>query len=1032
MSALQELFDYFENADEMVYISDAETNDLVFMNHCLRESLGCTDREDYVGKKCHKVLQDNDAPCNFCKNHVPEIGKFFSSIYENPELHECFIIKYTLLAHDGRIYRITTVSKINQSHIGKIEKYFTRREAVLNECLQVFFSTLDPDKSFIKLLRYIGKIFQGDRTYIFEVYENDTISNTYEWCAEGVKPQIDILKDLPISDITYWADTFGEGRNVEIGDVEEIRNDYPETYSLLKPQNIHSLVAAPIQKDGVLKGFMGIDNPSPDSLSLLSQTLKELGNYLFSQLHRRDLVHRFNKTSYRDLLTGAYNQNAMFEHNMTVQQWKSFGVVYCDINGLKETNETQGHDAGNKMIQECYALLKKSLHTEWIYRIGGDEFVALYYNVSEDEIKDDIRALRLSVMQSICQISIGFSWSDEQPLNTEDVLNKADALMDEEKETYYINLEKSTKNPFPRIQEKGHHALLNDSTTDAQLKLQHFLSNTYCDVSFLLTILGSDNGTSYFFFGDMQKNLYYISDNMRKKFGFSNNIVSDLINKWASRIEDKHVLKKFWADIHAVLEKKQVYHDLRYQITDVQGKSIWIRCFGKIQWNEDGTKPLFLSGRMTQQDENFIVDTLTNFPTETVLIRHLEHIQKLQQHCHAIGFSFHHISQINSKFGRNYGDELIKSVVRELDEQMNQELAFYRLTGMRCLALTEIQTEENMKRIVSKIKAIIDKVYASYGILLKNTCSFAVIEYPQQDGLPQDFIEHMILLVKVASEFPTQLYLNDSNENIRKMKERLALENTLLENIDHNMENFRIVIQPIVSAKDCTPIGGETLLRWTFQGKEISPSVFIPILEKKQMIHQVGRWVLEQAVHSCVRILTYDPDFYLTVNVSLQQLDDEDFLDFIRQTMMKYDLDGKHIVIELTESCMDDEPEKLERFVNGCKDMNIRIALDDFGSGYSSLRVLLRYPSSIIKLDRSLLLEMSDSDEKNGFITSIVYACHQFGKKVCMEGVETSFQNQIVKQAGCDLIQGYYYYKPIETKQIYQMIADKYAEEREA
>ncbi len=192
------------------------------------------------------------------------------------------------------------------------------------------------------------------------------------------------------------------------------------------------------------------------------------------------------------------------------------------------------------------------------------------------------------------------------------------------------------------------------------------------------------------------------------------------------------------------------------------------------------------------------------------------------------------------------------------------------------------------------------------------------------------------------------------------------------------------------------------------------------------MIYLAGRWVFEHAVRACVRLTALMQDFYLTVNVSLQQLDDDGFVSFIRQTLDKYQLDGRHIVLELTESCMDSQPEKLDLFVQECAKMNIRIALDDFGSGYSSLRVLLRYPSDIIKLDRSLLMEMTDSSEKNGFITSIVYACHQFGKKVCMEGVETDFQKDLVIKAGCDLIQGFYYYKPLELDDVYRLIGGQY------
>lgn len=1028
---MKDLFDYFEGLDEAVYISDVETNEIIFMNRCLRKTLGYTEKDIYKGKKCHKVLQESDSPCIFCNNKELEVGKFAVWAHENPVLSQRYVIRDTLIEFAGRKYRVEVATEMDQSGMEKAAHYFTRREAVLNECLQMFFSTPDPDRSLDRLLSYLGETFHGDRTYIFEIYEDSKTSNTYEWCAPGIKPQMDILRDLPMSDIEYWIQIFAKEELLNIPDIEEIRKKSPSTYTLLKSQKIKSLIAGAIQEDGILKGFIGIDNPAEESVFLLEQVLKELGKYMIPQLKRRDLYRRFNKMSYQDLLTGAYNHNAMFEHNMLEGNWKSFGAIYCDINGLKETNDTQGHSAGNALIQECYQVLKKTLHTEWIYRVGGDEFVALYYDASEDALKKDVEGLRLAVMQSVCQMSIGSAWSDRMPIDTEQILNLADTQMYKEKEQYYANLVSALDETSQKVVD-GSSFPADQNMADYQIKLQRFLSNTYCDISFLLTLLGNDNSTSYFFFGDMQKNLFFISENMRKKFGFENNIVSDLINQWAKRIVEPNLLKRFWDDINAMLEKKQSYHDLRYQIADAQGKKIWIRCFGKIKWNEDGTKPLFFAGRMTQQDEGFIVDALTNFPTDTVLEKQLKRVQESGMRCQAIGFSFHNITQINNNHGRSYGDCLIRGITRELTDKLADQLKFYRLSGMRCLALTECHSEEETKALICQIKEIIDNAYQEQGVALQYTCSFALMYYPQDGVSPQDFIENMLALIKVAHQSPAQLYIDDSAGNIKKMQKISSMESCLIENIINGMVNFRIVVQPVVSTQDGIPIGGETLLRWRFRGEEVSPGVFIPIIENEHMIHLVGRWVFEQAVRSCVRILTYAPDFYLTVNVSLQQLADEGFIEFIKQTLHKYELGGEHIVMELTESCMDDQPEKLEQFVKACEDMKIRIALDDFGSGYSSLRVLLRYPSSIIKLDRSLLLEMSDSFEKNGFITSIVYACHQFGKMVCMEGVETDFQNEIVKESGCDLIQGFYYYRPMELDRVYELLAERYEESKQS
>ncbi len=1028
---MKELLDYLEGLDKSAYISDVQTYEIIFMNRYLRNSLGYAENDEYKGRKCHKILYNSDSPCSFCNNKILENGKFTEWIYENPIIKQRCAVENTLITSNGKNYRVEVSSEDALSQIEKTTHYFAINEAVLNKCLQLFFSSSDPNKSLEALLKYIGESFDADRTYIFEINEDKTASRTYEWCAEKIKPQKELLRSLPISDIDYIISLFAYSKVAQIENLEAIKEQYPVTYSLLKPQKINSLIAAAIYKDGVLSGFLGIDNPKNKSFSLLSRTARELCRYIPLQLERCRLYNKLKKISYKDSLTGAYNSNAMFEHGINAEGCFSFGALYCDINNLKRLNDAQGHSAGNLLIKKCFGIMKRFLKTKWIYRMGNDEFVALFYDVDSEEMKRQAESLRISFLQNNCQISMGYDWSDKKPIDTEQVLNRADSLMYAEKERYYAALAGLMKNEFAQ-NDRCLQFSLDKSSTDYCFRLHQFLANTYFDISFLLTVLGNDNSTNYFFFGDMQKNLFFISENMRKKFGFENNIVFDLINRWADRISNPVLLEKFWNDIKATLDKKQKQHDLRYQIADCRGNYIWVRCFGKIKWSEDGKKPLFFAGRMSQQDEGFVVDALTNFPAETVLEKQLENILSSDSSCHAIGFSFHSISQINNNHGRKYGDKLIRKIATELHERFSDSLTFYRLSGMRCLALANTADTEEVKKLVLQIKSIIDQAYAEQGISLQHTCSFAVMHYPQSDVSPQDFIENMISLIRISNQSPSRLYIDNSAKSIEEIQKTASIEIHLIEDILNGMKNFRVVIQPVSCVKTGVPLGGETLLRWSFQGKDVSPSTFIPIMENEHMMCLAGRWVFEQTVRSCVRILSYAPNFYLTVNVSLQQLNDDGLIDFIGKTLAKYDLSGEHIVIELTESCMDNQPEKLEKFVKACTDMNIKFALDDFGSGYSSLRVLLKYPSSIIKLDRSLLLEMGDSFEKKGFITSIVYACHQFGKKVCMEGVETKLQYNLAKESGCDLVQGFYCFKPMELDCVYQLVSQEMKKQNKA
>jgi len=115
---------------------------------------------------------------------------------------------------------------------------------------------------------------------------------------------------------------------------------------------------------------------------------------------------------------------------------------------------------------------------------------------------------------------------------------------------------------------------------------------------------------------------------------------------------------------------------------------------------------------------------------------------------------------------------------------------------------------------------------------------------------------------------------------------------------------------------------------------------------------------------------------------------------------------------------------KVREFIDGCRSLGIRVAIDDFGDGYSSLAFLLKHSSDIVKLDKSLIGEMLSSDDNENFINSIIYACHRFGKKICAEGVETDDEYKAIKIAGADMIQGYYFYKPLELPVFYDLLSE--------
>ena len=551
--------------------------------------------------------------------------------------------------------------------------------------------------------------------------------------------------------------------------------------------------------------------------------------------------------------------------------------------------------------------------------------------------------------------------------------------------------------------------------------LEYFYSHAYHDMRFFLKAITQNDSNSCVFFGDIQQQLYYISDNLKNLFGFPDNLMQNFFHHWIQRIHGNKWKTIFATELKNAITRKQDLIDLRQQVTDRDGNVIWVRFYGAIQWSPYRDKPLFFACRISRQDQLFAVDPITNFPTAGTLQRYLSQGTDYDSRYTAIGFCYNYIPQINTMYGRNLANRLIEQTSRQLTGHFAERLSFYRLPGVRCLTVINSADNLDPMDVLQQIRKIIGQQYQSFGILVPKPCSFALMHIRKSNISADNFQETMVSLLKMARRDLEAPYLEDSALNLERIHKRSDMEMTVKQDVLTGMRNFRPVIQPVVSAKTGKIVGGEMLMRWKYEGRDVSPATFIPVLESDNMINIAGRWILEKAVKACKQITSFIPDFYLSVNVSLQQLRDPELLRFIPAVLKKYDLDGSHLVLETTESCLDRDSAAVQTFVDTCHNLGVRIALDDFGTGYSSLRVLLKYSTDIIKLDRSLLLEMSESEEKYNFITSIVFACHQFRKTVCVEGVETAAHRNLVDHACCDTIQGFYYYRPAELDEVYEL-----------
>ena len=305
----------------------------------------------------------------------------------------------------------------------------------LIQCVTELSSDQDINISIQNLLKIVTQYFDSDRTYIFKYdSEREVLINTFEYVQHGITPQINNLQDVPISVLPHWMEHFRNAEPYYISDLEQERNY--DSYEILKAQDIQRLITFPlIKKDGEVLGFVGVDNPQRfyDDATLLSSIQFFITNSLMTKKQEDQLKYM----SYRDMLTSLYNRNKYmhFLDENKGRTLENIGASFIDLNGLKQINDQQGHEAGDALI--CHAAkVISSIFPDDAYRIGGDEFVVIKTGITQAEFTEKIALLQEKMKEEKINSSVGFLWK-KSCADLEETLKEADQKMYEEKERYY-------------------------------------------------------------------------------------------------------------------------------------------------------------------------------------------------------------------------------------------------------------------------------------------------------------------------------------------------------------------------------------------------------------------------------------------------------------------------------------------------------------------------------------------------------------------------------------------------------------------
>ena len=435
---MQKIWEFFENMNELVYVSDMDSYELLYMNKKAREMYNFASVEELAGRKCHELIQGSKGPCAMCNNKDLEPGYFKEWSYYNPQLNRHFILKDTMIQYGDRRCRMELAfdNTIHQQQSQMIDSY-QKLESLANEGMRVALQATVPDQSLEVILEYLGNALKGERTYIFERNAKGNDDNTYEWVANGVEPAKDMLQDLPAEVCAKWYQDFREDKNIMIHDLEDIRESDPLQYENLKRQNIHALVVVPLYFDKKIIGFYGVDNPPKGALDYAETMLQIMAHFIVSSIRRRELLKQLQNMSFRDRLTQLGNRFAMDEYVDRVCADESIGVVYGDITGLKRINDSQGHEAGDRLILRACDCLREVFGGYGLFRTGGDELLALCPGITQETLNEKVQELKSCMPKHDVVMAVGAVWRADSRDGVDWLLSEADRLMYEEKAAYY-------------------------------------------------------------------------------------------------------------------------------------------------------------------------------------------------------------------------------------------------------------------------------------------------------------------------------------------------------------------------------------------------------------------------------------------------------------------------------------------------------------------------------------------------------------------------------------------------------------------
>lgn len=536
--------------------------------------------------------------------------------------------------------------------------------------------------------------------------------------------------------------------------------------------------------------------------------------------------------------------------------------------------------------------------------------------------------------------------------------------------------------------------------------------------------------------GDLINQKRYFSEKLYDIIGYST-LEMGPFKAWFDIIhpEDIIMVKRL---IKKQIDEKTAVACFEYRVKSKDEGYKWLRSNTKCEFDENGTATSVFGAftditNLKNQQEKInnlaYYDSVTGLPNRSKLRDILtEEIQKcvISKNKFAMFFiDLDNFKFINDSYGHTAGDKLLLHVGKRLNEIKDKNIIAFRLGGDEFVILIKSTKGKETVELYAKtlLASLANPIFINDNIFCI-THSSGIVFYPDDGTSFDELLKNAdtAMYKSKASGKNTHTFYSKTigDDAIKKVKIQQDLHRAI-----ENKE-FVLYYQPIIDVKQGEIRGFEALIRWVSpENGLIFPDKFIKAAEENGSIIQIGSWVIVSACKYAKSI--YDngfKSFYISVNVSTLQLLQNNFTDFLLTTLKDTKLPPELLLIEITETVLMESMDLVIEKLRILRSYNIKIAIDDFGCGYSSLTYLKMLPINMIKIDKSFIDDIKSEDDVKSMSGTIILLAKQLGLIVIGEGVETRDQLNYLKKHDCDLFQGYLVSKPVPEIELNKLLKE--------